>query len=74
MKMSAVRDFEMVPVSLRRACRHQTGLQAHVGVAHLAIQFGLGDESRHGVHDQHIDGAGTDEGFSDFEGLFAAIG
>ncbi len=59
---------------LAQRLRHEPRLQAHVGVAHFAVELGLGDERGDRVDDQHIDGAGADQGFSDFEGLLAAIG
>ena len=59
MKMRQVRDLETVPVSLRRAWLHQPRLQAHVRVAHLAVELGLGDEGGDGVDDQHVDRAGA---------------
>ena len=58
---------------LAQGLGHQARLEAHVGVAHFAVEFGLGNKSRHGVDDQHVDGAGPDQGFSDFKGLLATI-
>jgi len=45
-----------------------------VGVAHLAVQLGLGDERGDGVDHQDVDGAGADEGLDDFERLLAVVG
>ncbi len=45
-----------------------------MGVAHFAVEFGLGDESCDGVDNQHVDSAGSDQSFSDFERLLAAVG
>jgi hypothetical protein len=71
----------MTPIFSRdRACelaerlRHETRLQTHVGVAHFAVQFGLGDERGDRVDDEHVDGAGADEGLGDFERLLAGVG
>ncbi len=50
---------------------HHTCLEADGGVSHLAIEFHFGDEGGDGVHDDHIDGSGADEGFGDIEGIFA---
>ena len=44
-----------------------------MGVAHFAVELGLGDEGGDGVDDQDVDGAGTDQSLSDFEGLLAAF-
>ena len=53
---------------------HEAGLQAHVRVAHLAVELGLGDEGGDGVDDEHVDGAGADQSFDDLEGLLAVVG
>ena len=45
-----------------------------MGVAHLAVQLGLGDQGGDGIDDQHVDGAGANQGFGDFEGLLAVVG
>ena len=50
---------------------HQASLKAHVGVAHFAVEFGLGDESGYGVNDEDVNGAGLNESLRDFEGLLA---
>src|SRR6266478_189000 len=54
--------------------RHQARLQSHGGIAHVAFEFGLGDESGDRVDDDDVDGVRTDEFLSDFESLFAVIG
>jgi hypothetical protein len=59
---------------LAQGLRHEAGLQAHVGIAHFAVELGLGDEGGHRVDDQNVNGAGADQGLGDFEGLLAAIG
>src|SRR6202042_264634 len=53
---------------------HEARLQAHVGVAHLAVEFRFGNEGGYGIDDEDVDGAGADEGFGDLEGLFAVVG
>jgi hypothetical protein len=45
-----------------------------VGVAHFAVELGLGDEGGNGVDDQHVDGAGADQGLGNLQRLLAAIG
>ena len=53
---------------------HQACLQAHVGVAHLAVELGLGDQGGDRVDDQDVDGAGADQGFDDLKRLLAVVG
>src|SRR5215470_13638998 len=43
-------------------------------VAHVAFEFGLGDERGDRVNDDDIAPPGADERFRDFEGLFAVVG
>ena len=59
---------------LAQGLAHQPGLQAHVGVAHLALQLGLGDEGRDRVDDDDIDRPAADQDLGDFQPLFAVIG
>src|SRR5258708_28128141 len=54
--------------------RHQARLQAHGGIAHVAFELGLGDQSGDGVDNNDVDGARADERFGDFESLFTVIG
>jgi hypothetical protein len=49
-------------------------LQAHVAVAHLAFEFGLGYKCGNRVHDEHVDGAGAYERFCNFQRLLAVVG
>ena len=74
MKIRQVFDFETTPVSLRSACDISRACTTHVAVAHLAVQFGLGHQRRHGIDHQHVDGAGSDQRAGDFERLFAVVG
>ena len=53
------------PGQLPQGLAHQAGQQAHVGVAHVALDLGAGDQGGHGVHDDHVQGAGADQGFTD---------
>ena len=41
--------------------------------AHFAVEFGLGHQRRHRVHYQHVNRAGTDQRFGDFQRLLARI-
>ena len=74
MKMRAVRDLETRAGELAQGLGHEAGLQAHVGVAHFAVELGLGDQGGDGIDDQHVDGAGPDQGLGDLEGLLAGVG
>ena len=53
---------------------HQPGLQSHVGVAHVSLQFRLRDQRGYAVHDDNIDSARAHQDFGDFQRLFAVIG
>ena len=59
---------------LAQRLAHEAGLQAHLRVAHLALELGAGDEGGHRVDDQHVDRAGADEDLGDLERLLAAVG
>ena len=50
---------------LAQRLRHQAGLQAHLRVAHLAFDLGLGGQRRHRVDDDDVDGARTDQRVGD---------
>jgi len=45
-----------------------------VGIAHLAVQLGLGNQGGDGINDQHVDGAGAHESFGDLQCLLARVG
>ena len=45
-----------------------------MAVAHLAVEFSLGNQRRDRVHYQNIDCARADQGFGDFERLFTVVG
>ena len=59
---------------LAEGLAHEAGLQSDVVVAHFAVDFGLRHKCCHRVNHDDIDGAGTDEGLGDVEGLLARIG
>ena len=71
MKMSDVRDFETIAVSLRRACEPR--LEAHLGLAHLAFDLRLRDERGDRVDDDDIHRSGADQHLGDFQGLLAVV-
>ena len=59
---------------LAQRLRHQAGLQTHRRIAHVAFEFGLGDQRGDGIDDDDVDGVGADQFLRDFESLFAVIG
>ncbi len=73
MKMAMQFDFEMAPASLRSACDISLACRPTTAVAHFALDFGAGNESRHGVDDDDVDGAGAHERFRDFKRLLAGV-
>ncbi len=58
---------------LAEGLAHQAGLKADVAVAHLALDLGLGDQSRDRIDDDDVDGARTHEGVGDLQGLLAMV-
>src|SRR5262249_2255068 len=58
---------------LAQSLRHQTGLQAHVAVAHFAVKLGLGDQGRDRIDHQHVDRPGGDQGGGDLKRLLAKV-
>jgi hypothetical protein len=52
---------------------HQARLQAHVLVAHVALQLGLRDEGRHGVDHDQVHGTGARQRIGDLQGLLAVV-
>ncbi len=59
---------------LAQGLAHQARLQAHVRVAHLAFDFGLGHQRRHRIDDDHVDGAGAHQLVDDFQSLLTIVG
>ena len=53
---------------------HQAGLEAHMGVAHLPFELGLGDEGGDRIDHDHVHRAAPDEDLGDLEALLAEIG
>ena len=74
MKMTSVFERLMLAVSLRSAWRHQARLQAHVRLAHLALDLGLGRQRRHRVDDHDVDRAGAHQHVGDLQRLLAVVG
>ena len=59
---------------LAQRLAHEPGLQAHVAVAHLALDFGLGHQRRHRVDDDEVHRARPDQDLHDLERLLAGVG
>ena len=73
MKMTIVLDLLMQPVSFAERLAHEPRLQADVRVAHVALDFRLGDERGNGVHDDDVDCAAAHERLGDLQRLLAGI-
>ena len=58
---------------LTHGLAHQAGLQAHMAVAHLALDLGTGNHSGHRVHHNGVDGTGAHQCLTDLHGLLAGI-
>ena len=74
MKIAVVSNFESDPGELPHRLRHQPGLQADVGVAHLALDLGARHERRHRVDDDEVERARAHEHVGDLERLLAGVG
>ncbi len=48
-------------------------MAAHLGLAHVPFQFGLGYERGHGIHHHHVHSPGTNQKIGDLQGLFPVI-
>ena len=59
---------------LAQCLRHQSGLQTHVAVAHVTLDFALGSECGHGVDHQHIDCRRADKLLGNLQGLLTVVG
>ena len=52
---------------------HKAGLQADMGIAHIALQLGARHKRRHAVHHHDVNGVATDEVFADFQALLGGV-
>ena len=59
---------------LAQRLAHQPGLQADVGVAHLALDLGPRHERRNRVDHEHVERARADQQLGDLERLLAVVG
>ncbi len=73
MKMTSVLERLMLAVSFLSAWRHEARLQAHLRLAHLALDLGLGRERRDGVDDHAVDGGRAHQHVGDLERLLAVV-
>ena len=58
---------------LAQGLAHQPGLQAHLRLAHLALDLGLGRERRDRVDDDDVDGTGAHQHVGDLKRLLAVV-
>jgi len=59
---------------LAQRLRHQPRLQAHLRLAHLALDFRFRHQRRHRVDDDDVHAVGADQDLDDLERLLAVIG
>ena len=59
---------------LAQRLRHQTGLGAHVGISHVALDLRLGDQGGNAVDDDSIYSSAAYQLFGNIQGLFSAVG
>ena len=73
MKTTMQRDFEIEPVSLRRAWLINRACKPRQAVAHVAFQFGLRRQGGDGVDDEDIDRARANQGVGDLQSLLTGV-
>src|SRR5262249_48731137 len=54
--------------------RHQSRLESHRRIAHVAVDFGFRHQRRHRVDHDDVDAVGADKDFDDFECLLTVVG
>ena len=59
---------------LTHGLAHQAGLQAHMAVAHLALDLSAGHHGGNRVHNDGINGTGAHQRLADLHGLLTGIG
>ncbi len=74
MKITIVRDSCDRGGELAQRLAHQPGLKADVGVAHLALDLGLGDSAATESITMSVDRARAHEHVGDLERLLAVVG
>ena len=73
MKITEVLDLLMAAGEFAQGLGHEPGLGAHLGVPHIAFDFGPGHQGRHRIHDHDVDGVGAHQDLGDFQGLFPGV-
>ena len=73
MKITQVLDLLMGRYELSKRLAHQPRLDAHVGIAHLSFDFGLGNQGGHRVDHDDVDGVAPDQDFRDLQCLFPVV-
>ena len=58
---------------LSKCLRHQTRLEANVGVTHLTLDFRARNQGCHGVDDDHVDRSASNEHVCDLERLLSSV-
>ena len=74
MKMADGVGLVEVGGELAQRLGHEPGLEADVGVAHLALDLGPGRERGHRVDDHHVERTRADQHVADLERLLAGVG
>ena len=74
MKTREVCERARAPGELAHGLAHEARLQANEAVAHLALDFGLGNQRGHRVDDDHVQRARADQLLADIERLLAGVG
>ena len=74
MKMQMVLRLVEVGGELAQRLGHEPGLEADVGVAHVALDLGPGREGGHRVDDDDVEGTGAHQHVGDLERLLARVG
>ncbi len=74
MKMTQQLDLDDDGGKLAEGLGHEPRLEPHVGIAHVTLDLRLGNQGRHRVDDQNIDGAATHQRLGDFQCLLSRIG
>ena len=59
---------------LAQGLAHEAGLEADVGVTHVALDLGARHERGDRVDDDDVHAAGSDQGLGDLERLLAGVG
>ena len=61
------------PSQLTQGLAHQTSLQPHMRITHIAVNLGLGRQRCHAVYHNQVHGVRAHQCFGNFERLLAVI-